>query len=254
MNAFKWCNYNWDCKMEGYRIIHEKQPWQWYSLDTIKSKTDIDGKELLSLSINKKSHEVSYNGIIYIPQYEVATMRSLEDFSYGTFSAEIKVPKGKNLSASFWLTGSGNWPPEIDIMEGFLGDNGKWFHCFQKHFPWIKLGWSTTNNVVYRDEQMNQTHIGSRNVPYLKQPFEPDDLFVEYKCKWEPDRITFYVNDKIVREVTGYVCQQLTKNIENPEKGFKMNAIFNVWVENPDKYKIELTQPMYVRNFKYIPL
>jgi beta-glucanase (GH16 family) len=101
---------------------------------------------------------------------------------------------------------------------------------------------------------MNQTHIGSRNVPYLKQSFAPDDFFVEYKCKWEPDKITFYVNDTVVREVTGYVCQQLTKNIENPEKGFKMNAIFNVWVENPDKYKIELTQPMYIRNFKYIPL
>ena len=32
----------------------------------------------------------------------------------------------------------------------------------------------------------------------MKQSFAPDDFFVEYKCKWEPDRITFYVNDKII--------------------------------------------------------
>lgn len=249
MNTFKWCNYNWSCKMEGYRIIHEKQPWQWYSLDAIDNEDNT-----LALYVLKIPNTIEYNGTTYHPLYEVATMRSLEDFSYGTFSAEIKVPEGRNLSASFWLTGSGNWPPEIDIMEGFLGDNGKWFHCFQKHFPWIKLGWSTTNNVVYRDEQMNQTHIGSENIPYIKQTKDPSKNWIEYKCKWEPDKITFYVNNKIVREVTGYVCQQLTKNIENPEKGFKMNAIFNVWTENPDECKIEMTQPMYIRNFKYIPL
>jgi len=246
----KWCGYNWDCKMEGYRIIHKKQPWQWYSLDTIK----IDKNNTLELFIKKNPKEIKFDGEIFNPQYEVSTMRTKEDFSYGTFSAEIMVPKGRNLSASFWLTGSGNWPPEIDIMEGFLGNNGKWFHCFQKAFPWIKLGWSTTNNVVYRDEQMNQTHIGSRNVPYLKQSFAPDDFFVEYKCKWEPDKITFYANGKIVRGITGFECRQLTKNIENPEMGFKMNVIFNVWCENPENHRIDIVQPMLVRNFKYIPL
>lgn len=242
----KWCGYNWDCKMDGYRTIHPKQPWQWYSLDAIDSKDDT-----LSLNVLKVPNTITHDGIIYYPIYEVATMRSLEDFLYGTFSCEMKMPKGRNLSASFWLTGSGNWPPEIDIMEGFLGNNRKWFHCFQKYFPWIKLGWSTTNNVVYRDERMEKTHIGSRNIPYLKQPFKPDDWFIEYKCKWEPNKITFYANNKIVREVTGFECQQLTKNIENPEKEFKMNVIFNVWVENPNEHIIEVKQPMKIRNFRY---
>ena len=177
-------------------------------------------------------------------------MRSIEDFSYGTFSAEIKVPKGKNLSASFWLTGSGNWPPEIDIMEGLLDNTGNWFKCFESHFPWIKLGWRTTTNMHYRDERLNKANIKSRNIPYIKQPFEPDDWFVEYKCKWEPDKVTFYANNKVVREVTGFECKQLTKNIIDPEKGFKMNVVFNVWVKNPDEYKIKITQTMYIQKKK----
>lgn len=249
MNTFEWCGYNWLCKMEGYRIIHKKQPWQWYSLDTIK----IDKNNTLELFIKKNPKEIKFDGEIFNPPYEVSTMRTKEDFSYGTFSAEIMVPKGRNLSASFWLTGSGNWPPEIDIMEGFLGNSGDWFKCFQKHFPWIRLGWTTTNNVVYRNEQMNQTHIGSENVPYTKQTKDPSENWIEYKCVWKPDRITFYANNKVVRDVTGYICQQLTKNIENPEKGFKMNAIFNAWTENPDQHTIDMIQPMLVRNFKYTP-
>lgn len=242
----KWCDYNWKCEMDGGRIIHPKQPWMWYSLNAIDKKDDV-----LALNVFKIANTVKYEGVTYHPLYEVATMRSIEDFSYGTFSAEIKVPKGKNLSASFWLTGSGNWPPEIDIMEGFLDNTGNWFKCFEKYFPWIKLGWRTTTNIHYRDDQMNKTHIGSRNIPYFKQPFEPDDWFIEYKCKWEPNRITFYANDKVVREVKGKECQQLTKNIKNPEKGYKVNVIFNVWVENPNECKVEMTQPMYIRNFKY---
>lgn len=242
----KWCDYNWKCEMDGGRIIHPKQPWMWYSLNAINKQDDV-----LALNVFKIANTVKYEGFTYHPLYEVATMRSIEDFSYGTFSAEIKVPKGRNLSASFWLTGSGNWPPEIDIMEGFLDDTGNWFKYFEKYFPWIKLGWRTTTNIHYRDDQMNKTHIGSRNIPYFKQLFEPDDWFIEYKCKWEPNRITFYVNDKIVREVKGKECQQLTKNIKDPEKGYKVNVIFNVWVENPNECKVEITQPMYIRNFKY---
>lgn len=251
MKTFKWCGYNWKCEMEGGRIIHPDYPWYWYSLNTIK----MDSAKILELFIKRNPREVKYwNGKIYHPQYEVSTMRSIEEFGYGTFSAEIKVPKGRNLSASFWLTGSGNWPPEIDIMEGFLDDTGDWFKCFEKYFPWIKLGWRTTTNIHYRDNQMNKTHIGSRNIPYFKQPFEPDDWFIKYKCKWEPNQITFYANDKIVRKVTGNECQQLTKNIKNPEKGYKVNVIFNVWTENPDKCMIDMIQPMIIKDFKYEPL
>lgn len=37
---------------------------------------------------------------------------------YGTFEARMKVPRGRGLWSAFWLMPvSGEWPPEIDVME-----------------------------------------------------------------------------------------------------------------------------------------
>ena len=239
--------------MDGGRIVHPEHPYYWYSNDENVVVRMKNGEIHLYCKYNPRDIKY-YDGRIFHPTYEAATIRSIKAFDFGTFSCEMKMPKGKNLSASFWLTGAGNWPPEIDIEEGWTEEKDDWFRFIDQGFPWIKPSWRTTTNVVYRDEQMNQTHIGSRNVPYLKQPFEPDDWFIEYKCKWEPDRITFYANDKIVREVKGKICQQLTKNIKDPEKGFKMNVIFNVWCEDPEKYDIQQYTPLIIRNFKYTPI
>ena len=248
MNTFEWCGYNWTCEMDGHSIIHPDQPWMWYSLSTIR----IDNNSQLELFIEKNPKYVShYNGKTYHPKYEASTMRSIEDFSYGIFSAEIMLPTGRNLWPSFWLTGSKNWPPEIDIMEAWSGDCG-YFKWFIAQPPYLSPSWRTTTNVHYNNEVLEHKSSGSRNISIFKQPLEPSENWIEYKCKWEPKKITFYANDKVVREIKGYECQQLTKNLKDPDKGFKMNVIFNVWIENPDKHKIDMVQPMLVRNFKYI--
>ena len=237
--------------MEGGRIIHPSYPWYWYSLDTIRK----DKNDMLEFFVRKNPKEVKHwDGKIYYPQYEVSTMRSIEEFGYGTFSCEMMMPTGKNLSASFWLTGSGNWPPEIDIEEGWTEEKPSWFRLTEKYFPYINPSWRTTTNIHYRDEQLNKTHIGSRNIPYCKQPKDPSENFIEYKCRWEPKKITFYANGKVVRTITGDVCEKLTKNITNQEKGWKVNVIFNVWIENPDNHIIDMVHPMLIKNFKYEPL
>lgn len=247
----EWCGYNWKSSMDGGRIIHKKQPWQWYSMENIiRDKTD-----MLELFVNKNPREVKYwDGTIYNPEYEVSTIRSMEDFGYGIFSAEMMMPKGKNLSASFWLTGSENWPPEIDINETFIDNTGNIFKVFEKYFPWIKPGWTTTTNMHYRNEKMEKTHVGSRNISWFKQKLEPSENWIKYECIWEPNCITFKVNGKISRTIKGFECIQMRKNIENPEKGFRMNVIFNVWTEDPVDHRIDIVQPMMIRNFKYTQL
>lgn len=251
MKTFEWCRYNWTNEMEGHRIIQSKYPWYWYSIDTIMR----DGTDTLELSIRKNPKDIKhYNGVTYHSLYEAATMRSLEDFGYGTFSCEMMMPTGRNLWASFWLSGSGNWPPEIDINEGESGEKSSYFRMIDTRFPWIKPSWRTTNNIHYRDENMDHRQAGQRNVSYIKQPKDSSKTFIEYKCEWRPEKITFYANGKITRTVAGYICKQLTENINNPEKGFKMNVIFNVWCDNPDCHDISMMQPMLIRNFKYKPL
>lgn len=249
---FNWCNHSWKCEMEGGRIIHKEYPYYWYSNSESVVVRMRNGEIHLYCKLNPK--EVKWEGKVYYPHYEVATIRSIKAFDFGTFSCEMKMPKGKNLSASFWLSGAGNWPPEIDIEEGWTEEKDDWFRFIDQGFPWIKPSWRTTTNVVYRDEQMNQTHIGSRNIPVCKQPLFPDENFIKYECEWLPNKITFKANGKVVRTVTGHVCKNLIENIKDPEKGYKMNVIFNVWCEDPKDHDIQQYTPLIIRNFKYEPM
>ena len=253
-NTFNWCGCTWKSQMDGGRIIHPTYPWYWYSSSDNVLKRDKN--DMLELFIKKNPKDVKHwDGNIYHPTYEVATIRSVEDFGYGTFSCKMMMPTGKNISASFWLSGSGNWPPEIDIEEGFLeGDKG-WFRWTENYFPYLKPSWRTTTNVHFRDDNMNKTHIGSRNISYLKQSKDPSENWIEYKCTWKPNLITFYANDKVVRTVTGKECKQLTQNIKDPEKGWKVNVIFNVWLQgDPEQLKPDMVHPMLIKEFVYKPL
>jgi beta-glucanase (GH16 family) len=248
-NIFDWCGYKWRGDMNG-RQIHPDFPWYWYSLNAI----NVCENGVLEFTIKKNPKEIKHwDGKIYNPEYEVATMRSVEDFGYGTFSAEIMLPSGVNLWPSFWLSGSGNWPPEIDILEAWSGDD-KYFKWFIAQPPYLSPGWRTTTNVHYNNKNLEHKSVGSRNISWFKQSKNPSTNFIEYKCVWLPNEIIFYVGGREVRKVSGQACIDLVKNLKDPEKGYKMNAIFDIWFEDPKKNKTPLLKsPMRIRNFKYEP-
>ena len=250
---FNWCNHSWKCEMDGGRIVHPEHPYYWYSNDENVVVRMKNGEIHLYCKYNPRDIKY-YDGRIFHPTYEAATIRSIKAFDFGTFSCEMKMPKGKNLSASFWLTGAGNWPPEIDIEEGWTEEKEDWFRFTEPYFPWIKPSWRTTTNVHYRDEQLNKTHVGSRNISICKQPLLPDENFIKYECEWLPDKITFKANGVVVRTIKGDVCKKLIKNLKDPEKGYKMNVIFNVWCEDPENHDIQQYAPLIIRNFKYEPI
>lgn len=250
-DRMEWCGYTWKSAMEGGRRIHPEYPWYWYSMDC----TEVDSEGVLHIFSRENPIDVKHwDGKIYHPTMEVGTLRTLKSFGYGTFSAEILMPKGRWISASFWLSGDGNWPPEIDIEEGWPADKGTYYRTRTDYFPWFKKGWHTTNNVHYREKNLKKKHIGSHDVPLSKQPNDPAEVYVEYKCVWEPDSITFYADGKRTRSVCRSVCRKMRENLNNPEKGFNMNALLNVWTENPEVYDVMQETDMCVRNFKYEPL
>ena len=239
---FNWCNYLWRCEMEGGRIIHSEFPWYWYSGSENVLVRMRNGE--MHLYCKENPREIEYKDKVFNPRYEVATMRSIKAFDYGTFSCEIKLPKGTHLWPSFWLSGAGNWPPEIDIMEAWL-DKGSYLKF---------LSWKTTTNVHYRNDDMEHAHIGSKNISWFKQAHNPADEFIKYEVIWKPDSITFKVNDKVVRTVKQSICKKLVENLHDVDKGHKMNVIFNVWCDNPENAKISQESPMVIRNFKYEPM
>lgn len=244
---FMWCGYRWKCSMEGGRLIHPDQPWMWYDSDCIMLEKD----STLNLSIQTKKKEIKHwDGKIYNPTIACGTMRSVESFDYGIFSAEIMCPKGYNLWPSFWMSGEGNWPPEIDIMEAWSEDNS-YYRWIIPQFPYVSPSWKTTTNVHYNDDNMKKSSIGSRNVSVCKSIKDPSENFIKYELVWKPTNIIFKINDKNIREVNKDICKKLVNNLKDPSKGYKMNVIFNVWCEDPSKYNVSLLSPMKIRNFKY---
>lgn len=245
----KWCGYNWEAKMEGGRIIHPDNPWYWCSTNTIEKIDDTQ----LDLYIKENPKKVKHwDGKIYHPIYECATLRSKEEFSFGTFSLEVKLPKGYNLWASFWLSGVENWPPEIDILEA-ESENNSYYDWTIPQFPYVYPSWRTTTNIHYNNERMVHEDVGSRNISIFKQVKNPTENFIKYEVEWLPDRITFKVNGNKVREFKDHVCEKVVKNLKHPEYDNMMNVIINLWVDNPDKCKVKQLTPMSIRNFRYRP-
>ena len=190
-NTFSWCGYEWKCSMDGGRIIHPDQAWMWYDPENIRL---VSSSKDIELTLENKPREVKYwDGTVYKPTIACGTMRSIKSFSFGTFSAEIMCPKGYNLWPSFWLTGEGNWPPEIDIMEAW-SDNNNYYKWFIAQPPYLSPSWRTTTNVHFNDNNMKKSSIGSRNVSVLKSAKNPAENFIKYEVVWKPTEIIFKVN------------------------------------------------------------
>lgn len=236
--------YHWKSEMDGGRIIHPTYPYEWYSHSDNVFKKNADGSIELSCAYNPREVK-HWDGKIYHPTWEKCVLRSLESFDYGTFSADVLLPKGKNITCAFWLTGEGNWPPEIDVCEAW--DNNDSYLKF--------LSWRSTTNIHYRDENKVKQHIGSKNISIFKIK-DPSKNFVNYECIWKPDEIVFKANGKVVRRVKEKYCKMMTENVKNPEKGYKMNIILSCGVDKDPAFNKNtcITSPMIVKNLEYEPL
>ncbi|RMH01644.1 MAG: glycoside hydrolase family 16 protein [Chloroflexi bacterium] len=120
--------------------------------------------------------------------YTSARMKTegLHSWLYGRFEARIQIPRGQGIWPAFWMLGTegGNWPNigEIDIMEN-IGQEPHTIYT-TVHGP----GYSGGNGV---------------GQPYTLPNGEPfaDDFHV-YAVEWEPESITWYVDDNPVFAIT----------------------------------------------------
>ncbi|MFG0245622.1 MAG: family 16 glycosylhydrolase [Phycisphaerales bacterium JB052] len=142
-----------------------------YYTDSTANITVSDG----TLKIN--AIEQRFNG----RDYTSARIRSLykQDFLYGRFEARMKLPSTPGIWPAFWMlpTNSpyGSWASsgEIDIME----------------------------SVNYADRIYGTLHFGNNwpnnasDGPRLQDGTDFSQDFHTYRIDWDPDRITWYVDD-----------------------------------------------------------
>ena len=239
------CNYKWTASMEGGRIIHPDEPWMWYNRDVVYVASD---KKYALIDVLKRPKEIEHwDGKTYHPTVACGLLRSVDTFSYGTFSAEIQLPEGRNLWPAFWLIGNDEWPAcgEIDIMEAWTNRFGGYYKISKPQFPYIiPLNyWDITTNIHWQEGYGKHRFTGSRMLPLLFSLKRPAHNFVKYEVEWRHDIITFRVNGKTIRTYGYDVAKHL--------HGKRMHVIFDLWTTGDD---FACISPMKIRNFEYKPI
>jgi beta-glucanase (GH16 family) len=116
----------WNAEITGMHVNNELQAY-------------VDSAATISI-VSGKDAEGAENGAlvlkpVYAPNFTTTdgqkfdfisgriNTRSKVEFTYGSFSARIKLTEGAGLWPAWWMLGNGNWPEtgEIDIME-YVGE------------------------------------------------------------------------------------------------------------------------------------
>lgn len=117
--------------------------------------------------------------------YSVGMIHSKDSWKYGFFKVQAKLPKGSGLWPAIWLTGDKNWPPEIDILEGYSNDRGKY-------------GRKLESNLHYKLTNIKDA-AGAQKHPLR---LDPTENYINYVLWWEPNFIRIYYNGYLVRSIT----------------------------------------------------
>lgn len=127
---------------------------------------------------------IKEDGSTYYTSGKVKTQNK-KDFMYGRVETRAKVPEGKGLWPAIWMMPTdesyyGQWPKcgEIDIME-VLGDQ---------------------TNLAYSTIHYGEPHAEQQGTLQLDNGSFADD-FHTYAVDWNPGRILFMIDEKVVLTV-----------------------------------------------------
>ena len=182
-----------------------------------------------------------YTGLDAVTRpYTSARLTTKGQFSqkYGRFEARLKLPLGKGIWPAFWMLGANigkvRWPDagEIDVMEN-IGEAGRIYSTL--HGP----GYSGAEGI---------------SAPYdLPAGESVNTGFHVYAVEWSPERIRFYLDDRLIVERTPRDLPTGTKWVYDHPFFMILNvAVGGEWPGYPDDTTV-FPQSMlvdYVRVYK----
>jgi len=207
-------------KKMNYGFYHPSNTKQWY--DPFAAKLTDRG---LELSITKNKY---INGPITI-NTGAGLVCSTFNLSYGLYEWNIVLPQGKWLWPAIWLTNTATWPPEIDVLEGYTNEKGKYGNRLKTA---VHFGKQPNNkNVTFSHG------LGIRKADVLN-----------LKCLWTKESIKIYYNDILVRKVSD--ARIISQFNENPWMKVVMN---NAIAKQSAPHEMAVA-PMIVEYFVYYTL
>ena len=169
LDPLKWSTCYWwawgsGCTNGGAQEI------QWFQPDEVLVENGI-----LRLRVQKRSVKAYDAGRMQTFKYTSGMVSSHNKyaFQYGYVETRAKVPKGKGLWPTFWLSAEDrSWPPEINIVE-FAGTN---MQKFLMVLHYINAKGKPAYSALY----------------WGNTDFSQD--YHTYAVLWEPDKIIWYVD------------------------------------------------------------
>ena len=127
--------------------------------------------------------------------YVGGEVHTLKRFSYGVFECRAKFAHKSGSWPAFWLIGGEDIPcppgghaSEIDIAElASVSDFPTMMHVIHRYYPPANCNES---NIKKKD--IKSYHIGKKH------------KYETYKCIWTPERIQYFINDKLKHEVINH--------------------------------------------------
>jgi hypothetical protein len=110
MEKINWSGYEWRLQ-EEWGEYHPEHTYKW----TDPSATQILANGCLDLMTQ---HNPKQFGDLNIPT-GCGMVCSVQGFGWGSFEIEAKLPTGMHLWPAFWLSPLDQWPPEVDVFEGY---------------------------------------------------------------------------------------------------------------------------------------
>src|SRR3712207_3839654 len=148
------------------------------SLDPFRITADPTqpGDGILTITANPSPDTSLTDGLPYVSG--LINTHGTFSQTYGYFEISAKVPAGQGLWPAFWLLPqSGNWPPEIDVLE-LLGHDPTIYY--------VGAHWKDARGGHAFDTQGRKVSVD------LSKDFHA------YGTLWTPDRITFYLDGQEV--------------------------------------------------------
>lgn len=123
-----------------------------------------------------------YDGRSYNPAYAIGLICSKKEFGYGFYVFKAKIPFSSGIWPAIWLTSTQSWPPEIDIMEAYIGCD---YHDI-----------SIESNLHYKGENGVHKVLGAVS----HTPFVPYDI-LSYSLYFDENKIEIFYQGFLVRRV-----------------------------------------------------
>lgn len=242
----EWSNYEW---MNGqpWGEAHPNKDVIWYA-DKDETYTDRQGSLVLNINNNQKYFGGDVN---HVKKYGCGCVSTYTSFLYGHFHFEYILPIGIHLFPAIWLSGFDNWPPEIDIVEGWSGDgyfkqgqpNYKKFLGFNRIHPSVYYGKDSQGNVLGKGYgSLCTSNVTFQWYQQLGGKINTCDLY------WNKDRVVVYYNGHVVMDIQDETILRGLRERMYVCIDFAVNDNFT---EDDYSWYLKNGSPMVVKKFEY---